>query len=166
MAGEILSLQMGLNLAPSLTPMTDVEVPGVGQLQSFLGIMIYIGVDGHLMLLKGVADSLQTVPPGFHLALDHGVALGSLMLGTMFTAALQAAAPAMVALVVVDVSVGIVSRAVPQVQAILVLFPLTILVGLVMFGVSLPSVAAVVGGWMSELPARVAEVANAFQPVS
>lgn len=64
LSGEVLSLQMGLSLAPQLAPMPDLQVSGVGLLQSNLALLIYVAVGGHLMLLRGLAQSLQTLPPG------------------------------------------------------------------------------------------------------
>ncbi len=163
MAGEVLSLQMGLSLGPAIAPMTDVNVPGVGQFTSFLSLMVYIAVGGHLMLIRGVAESLQSLPPGATGILG-GASVGAALLGTVYTTALATAAPAMVALLAVNVAVGITSRAVPQLPAILVLFPVTIGVGLFVFGLSVPALGSVTTGWMSELTQRVAGALHALAP--
>ena len=64
----------------------------------------------------------------------------------------------MVALLLTNVALGILSRAVPQLNAMMVSFPLSIGVGLLMFSVSLPIVASVVAGWMNEMPGSVREL--------
>lgn len=155
LAGEVISLQMGLSLGPTLAPMVDVHVPGVGQIQSLLALMVYIAIDGHLMLLRGVAQSFTALPPGAGIAIEHGPALGIHLANTLFLVALQAAAPAMVALFLIDLAVGFANRAVPQLHAVLVLFPIAIITGLIMLWFSVPTVTAAVGAWMAELPDQV-----------
>ena len=67
LAGEVISLQIGLNLGPFLAPTPDVQVSGVGQIQSVLAILIYLSTGGHLILLRGLADSLRVVNSRFRI---------------------------------------------------------------------------------------------------
>jgi flagellar biosynthetic protein FliR len=163
MAGEVLSLQMGLSLGRAVAPMSDLVVPGIGQIKSFLALMIYVSIGGHLLLLQGLAESLRVLPPGLKIEVESGVQLGSHLMGTVYTSAIRAAAPAMVALLLTDLAVAITSRAVPQLHAIMVLFPITIGVGLIVIGASLPMVASTVAGWMSELPDKVTYAIQGFR---
>ena len=162
MAGEVLTSQMGLNLGPSASPVSEVVIPGVGQLQSFLALLIYLSVNGHLMLLRGVGRSLEALPPGLNLVLAGGPGIGTRIFETLFSVALQVAAPALVALVLINLAVGITSRAVPQLNAIMVLFPVTIGVGLIMVGLTLPMVATTLEGWMGNIPGRITDTIDGF----
>lgn len=164
LAGEVISLQMGLSLGPALAPMPDVQVSGVGQLKTFLALLIYVSVGGHLVLLEGLAGSLRALPPGTPMDLDAGARGATLLLGTLYTSALRAAAPVMVTLLITNVALAILSRAVPQLNTMMVSLPMTIGVGLIMLGASLPLVASAIGGWMSGLPVSVAGVVGQFQP--
>jgi flagellar biosynthetic protein FliR len=65
---------------------------------------------------------------------------------TVFAAAIQVAGPIVLALVLTDVAFGLVSRVVPQLNVFGVGFPVKLLVGLVLLGVTLPWV----GGWLSD----------------
>jgi flagellar biosynthetic protein FliR len=161
-AGETVALQMGLSLGPAVSPMSSVHVPGVGQIKTILSLLIYVSVGGHLMLLRGLADSLEAIPPGMTMNLEGGVALGANLFGTFFTCAIRIAAPAMVTLLVIHAAVAITGRAVPQLNAILVAFPLTIGVGLLMIGASIPVMASLITGWMADIPGRVALVIQGF----
>jgi flagellar biosynthetic protein FliR len=163
LAGEVLALQTGLSLGSAVSPLSDALVPGVGQLKSFMALMIYLGLDGHLALLRGLADSMAALPPGGGFSFDAVPGLAVHFLGTVYTSALMAAAPAIVALLLVNVAIGITSRVVPQLQAILVLFPVSIGIGLLMVGIALPTVASVVAGWMNGLPEQIAEVLGALR---
>lgn len=161
-AGEAVALQMGLSLAPAVSPMSGISVPGVGQIMSILSILVYVSVGGHLMLVQGLAHSLEAIPPGLRIGMEGGVALGADLFGALFTCAVRVAAPAMVTLLVCHAAVAITGRAVPQLNAILVAFPLTIGVGLLMIGASIPVIGTLVTGWMQDIPARVAHAVQGF----
>jgi flagellar biosynthetic protein FliR len=161
LGGELVSLQMGLSLGPALAPMPEFEGSGVAQLQSLLALCVYVGMGGHLMLLRGLADSLQTLPPGAPFSIPQGGQSVALIAGTLFSTAVRTGAPVIVSLLVTNVALAILSRAVPQLNAMMVSLPLTIAAGLVMIGAALPMSAAVVDGWMRDLPLRIAAVAGA-----
>jgi flagellar biosynthetic protein FliR len=164
LGGEVISLQMGLSLAPALAPMPDVQVSGIAQIKNWLALLIYLAIGGHLMLLRGLADSLQALPPGSPMDFLSGAEAGARLVGVVFSSAVRTAAPVMVALLLTNAALAILSRAVPQLNAMMVSLPLTFGVGLVMLGISLPIVSSVIGGWMETLPAGVASVIDAFRP--
>lgn len=164
LAGEVLSLQMGLSLAPSLAPIPDLPVSAMGQLTTWIALLAYLGVGGHLMLIRGLADSLRVLPPGSPIDLAGGSAGAVRLVGGLFTCALRAAAPVMVTLLLVNVALAILSRAVPQLNAMMVSLPVTFGVGLVMLGIALPILAATTAGWMQALPQTVAGALDAFRP--
>lgn len=162
LAGEVAAVQMGLNIGPALTPMPDLQQSGVGQIQSMLALFVYVAVGGHHMLLRGLADSLQTLPPGSPIDLTQGAAVTVMLPSALFSCALSAAAPVMITLLLVNIAMAILSRAVPQLNAMMVSFPLTIGVGLVMTGLSMPVVAGVIASWMERLPGTVTRVLAGF----
>jgi flagellar biosynthetic protein FliR len=165
-AGEVISLQMGLGLGPALAPMPDLDTNGVGQLKALLALFIYTSVGGHLILLKGLAESLHTLPPGMPMNIEAGGRAGALLLGGLYSTALRAAAPVMVSLLLTNIALAIMSRAVPQLNIMIVALPVTIAVGLVMLGACLPFVASAIHGWFRDLPATVQSVVETFRPIA
>jgi flagellar biosynthetic protein FliR len=162
LAGEVATLQMGLNLGPSLSPMSDASVTGLGDLKTMLATVIYATLGGHLVLLRGVAESLQAIPPGSALDFSEGgravVALGA----TVFTVAVRAAAPVIAALLLANLGLAILSRAVPQLNAMAVGFPITIGLGFLVFGASLPYLGPFVGRWAGGVHGSVGGLIQAF----
>jgi flagellar biosynthetic protein FliR len=163
LAGEVMSMQMGLSIAPALAPVPEMEVVGVGPIATMLAILIYLSLGGHLMLLRALADSLHTLPPGAGIEFTGGGPVAMALAGQLFSCAASVAAPVMVALLLTNIALAILSRAVPQLNAMMVSFPLTIGIGLIMFAVSLPNVSAVVASWVRELPASVDGLLVPFQ---
>jgi len=166
LAGEVVSLQMGLSLAPALSPMMHEQPSGVGQMQSLLAMVIYLGVGGHLVMIQGLAYSFRLLPPGAPLALETGGGAASGLMGILFQTGLRAAAPVMVALLLTNIAMAILSRAVPQLNTMMVALPLSIGVGLVMMGAALPFMTASIGRWMQTLPDSVASIVQSFRASS
>jgi flagellar biosynthetic protein FliR len=135
---------------------------GLGQLKSLTALLIYVTLGGHLVLLQGLSDSLTVLPPGQPMDVETGGQAAAATLSVVFTSAVRIAAPAMVALLLANLALAILNRAVPQLNVIMVSFPVTIGLGLVMIGASLSIFAAAIRGWVLNLPSTVASVINAF----
>ena len=164
LAGEVVSLQTGLSLGAALAPVPEMPASGLGQLYGLLALLLYACLDGHLMLLRGLADSLRALPPGAPLALAAGGRELAGIAGALFATALGAAAPVMVTLLLANAALAVLSRAVPQLNAMMVSMPLAIGVGLVVLGFTLPMVAAAMARGVVGLPDEVARALGAFAP--
>lgn len=166
LAGEVISIQAGLNLGPALNPGgTDESAGGLGQAESLLATSIYVAMGGPLMLLDGLARSVEAIPPGQIPDLTGGVRIVTAVGGIVFTAGIRAAAPVMVALLLTNLALAIMSKAVPQMSAMAVAFPITLTTGLLMFAASLPFFAMMVSRWAAGLPGTVDATINALIPL-
>jgi flagellar biosynthetic protein FliR len=164
LAGEVISIQAGLNLGPALSPMADQSVGGLGQAESLLATSIYVSMGGHLMLLEGLARSVALIPPGQIPDLTGGTRIVTALGNVVFTAGVRAAAPVMVALLITNLALAIMSKAVPQMSAMAVAFPITLSTGLLMFAASLPFFAMMVSRWVAGLPDTVGTTVNSLIP--
>lgn len=152
-ASEVVSLQMGLSLGQLLVPSAETGGAGLSQLYGLLGLAAFVGVGGPLAFIEAVARSAAEVPPGT--AIDSAAtALGVLgAVGKIFGYAIQIAAPVLLAVTVANIGIGIISRAVPQLNAMAMSFAVTVGVGLMMLGVSIGAVAGLTSRWFGESPA-------------
>ncbi|HTR97198.1 MAG TPA: flagellar biosynthetic protein FliR [Candidatus Acidoferrales bacterium] len=164
LAGEIISMQMGLSIAPALAPVPELQVVGVGPLSTALAILIYLTLGGHLALIHALGQSLRTLPPGGGLAFTAAGPAATELAGRLFSCAVSVAAPVMVTLLLTSLSLAILSRAVPQLNAMMVSFPITIGVGLLMFAVSMPVVSSVIARWVEVMPAGIDRLLPQLQP--
>jgi flagellar biosynthetic protein FliR len=165
LAGEVASLQMGLSLGAALTPMPEAPVSGIGELKSFFALSIYVGLGGHLTLISGLGESLITIPPGSALNLSDGAHAVLALGGTVFSTGVRAAAPVMVALFLANLALAVVSKAVPQLNVMMVAFPLTIGLGLLVLAAALPFVGTQLSGAVGALPRTVEATVQAFTPL-
>lgn len=143
-AGSFIDLQMGLSMSQTMNPATGVPVSVIGQFKYLLGIVLFLSMNGHHVMLKGFAASFDTVPA---MGLATLPALNTSLVGTISDIcllALQIAAPVAAVGFVVDASLGIVNKAVPQMQAFMVGVPAKTLMGLLTLGLTLPTLATAI----------------------
>ena len=163
-AAEVVSLQMGLSLGSALAGMAEIGTPGGGQLEGQFSLAVYVAVGGHLALLGAVARSFTVIAPGAPLAMTSG---GNALLtlgGTVFSTGIHVAAPMMVALLITNLGLAVLNRAVPQLNTMMVAVPITVAVGLIALGTALPYSLNVVGGWASHIGESADAVVRAFTP--
>ncbi len=163
MAGEVVSLQMGLSLGPAYSPVPEMQVSGVAPFVSLMALFVYVAVGGHLVMLEGLAASIDVLPPGGGIDMAGGTRLVAAA-GQMFACSVTVAGPVMATLLLVNVALAILSRAVPQINAMLISFPVTIGVGLLMLAASLPMVSSTTAGWFGGVPAQVERTLDFLAP--
>lgn len=141
-AGENISLGMGLGFAELADPQTGVQSPVLGQYYGILVMLLFLGLNGHLILINLLVKSFTSLPVGL-----HGMAGKDLWTlvswgGQMYVAAVLVALPAIASLLLVNISFGVITRASPQLNIFAVGFPMTILVGFVVVMFTLPALTS------------------------
>ncbi|MHC1789257.1 flagellar biosynthetic protein FliR [Solidesulfovibrio sp.] len=150
-AGAIMGFAMGFSLMNSIDPMTGASESGLGHLMSQVTTMLFLALNGHLMLLSSLAQSFELVPPG---ALLINAALGEHLIaftGQMFIMALKIAAPIMASIFMVDLALALVARAAPQMNVLFIGFPVKITVGFLFMTLVFSALAILIGQFISEL---------------
>jgi flagellar biosynthetic protein FliR len=141
LVGQILSLQMGLAMGVMNDPASGQAIPLVGQLMIIFGSFLFLIGDGHLVAIDIVVESFFTWPPGssiFDLELLRVVGL----LGWAFGSALLLAMPAVIAMLIVNITFGIMNRSAPSLNIIALGFPLSMLMGLISILLTVASLPA------------------------
>lgn len=150
-AGAIMGFSMGFSLMNSIDPMTGASESGLGHLMSQVTTMLFLALNGHLMLLSSLAQSFELVPPG---GLLINAALGEHLIaftGQMFIMALKIAAPIMASIFLVDLALALVARAAPQMNVLFIGFPVKITVGFLFMTLVFAALAILIGQFISEL---------------
>ena len=138
-AGEFISLSMGLGFAMMADPNSGVQTPVISQFLVILATLVFVSIGGHLILIELLLDSFRLWPigePQLEMAMVWDLLQWSVLL---FTGATMIALPAMVVLLLTNSAMGVVSRAAPSLNVFAVGFPLTLLMGIVVLIVLLPS---------------------------
>lgn len=153
-AFNFISLQMGFMFSSFYDPMLEAQSPTLAQFFGVLTTLFFIGFDGHHLIVKAIAESFAVVPLGRG-EINRETAAYMLDTGArMFVIGVQLAAPVATILFVMNIAFGIVSRAVPQINVILVSFTVNILVGIVALALFMPMLGISIGGVSQEMFAR------------
>lgn len=132
LAGQSIAYSMGLGFASMIDPATGVQVPVIAQLFVISGSLLFLGVDGHLLLIELIAQSFITLPIG-PIGLDTGQIWQILMWSSqIFAGGVLLSLPIMTALLLVNLSFGVASKAAPQLQIFGVGIPVSIVLGMVL----------------------------------
>ena len=140
---EIVGMQMGLGSANLFDPVSNKQASLIARLQGLAAMLIFLGVNGHHIVIESLVQSFELIPSiGFY---PEGPLIEYLMrlAGKMFLVGLKIGIPVIVALLMANVTIGIFSRVIPQMNVLLFSFPITITLGLVVTGLSLPVFAAI-----------------------
>jgi flagellar biosynthetic protein FliR len=145
-AGTLADFTSGFSYGAVLDPIDGNQGGVLQSLYGMVGLALFIAIGGDAWTLRGLARTFTLVP------LTRSARLGPLTtgveqaFGTIFVSALEVAAPILLALFVTDISFGMVSRVVPQLNVFAVGFPMKVGVALLVVGVSLPFI----GGFMAD----------------
>lgn len=146
-AGDMLAVQMGLSGANVLDPMSSTQLPVVGQFLGLFATAMILALGGHVLIIETLGASLGVLALGAPIDVAGGlvqvVELGS----TLLWLGLRFASPVIAAMMIGNAALGILARTVPQMNLLMVAFPVQIGIGLFMLAVTLPMFASVFMDW-------------------
>lgn len=141
-AGQVLDVQIGFGMVNVIDPQVGTQVPLIGSFYQILAMLIFLLSNGHHQLLRAAVASFHAVP------LDRFTLAPALqpyivqLYSNAFVLGLKLALPVLATLLLTDVGIGLMSRAVPQMNLFVVGLPVKIMVGLIALLLSMPAVAA------------------------
>ncbi|TCK18832.1 flagellar biosynthetic protein FliR [Thiogranum longum] len=130
-AGQTIAMGMGLGFAQMVDPQNGINVPVIGQYFVVIATLLFLALNGHLALIRILADSFQSLPIGTD-SLTREEFRNVAEWGTrMFADAMMVALPAVASILLVNLSFGVVSRSAPQLNVFGVGFPVTLTLGFI-----------------------------------
>lgn len=148
-AGNSIAMLMGLGFAEMMDPQSGVEVPMISQFFTILAGLVFLGLDGHLVLIQVLAQSFHSLPISLTGLSSGGIWQLASWGGWIFAGAVLIALPAIAALLIVNIAFGVMTRAAPQLNIFAVGFPISLLLGFVILLVSLPTFVPKFSGLLS-----------------
>ncbi|MCC6493337.1 MAG: flagellar biosynthetic protein FliR [Pirellulales bacterium] len=122
LTGQIISQLGGTAVAEGFDPLADENVPVYSQFFYFLTLAMFVLIDGHRLLVEALLDTYAWLPPGKAVLGRSFVDVFSALLGQSFLLGIRAAAPAMAALLLATLVLGLIGRTVPQINILVVGF--------------------------------------------
>lgn len=138
LAGDIIGTQMGLNFAGFFDPQSAQQGTPIGAWLGVLLTLIFLSMNGHLLMLYALADSFRVIPiaPDAIAISDWRRVVG--VGGELFRIGLYASLPVIAAMLVCNVALGALGRVAPQLNVLAVGFSITIMVGFLVLLLALP----------------------------
>src|SRR5258708_19328421 len=140
MAGQIIDIQVGFGLVNVIDPVNNVQISVLGQFYYLIALLYFLALDGHHYLLKALGESFKLVPPGSLVWFKQASAAGpklSDFFTKLFIIAIQVAGPSVAVLFLTNITMGLLSRTIPQMNVFIVGLPANVLVGLAVTIVSM-----------------------------
>jgi flagellar biosynthetic protein FliR len=138
MAGELVSVSLGLSQAQIFNPMMGSLGNVVEQFYAVIGTLLYFALNGHHILIDGLVKSFSTIEV-VNLSFQVGALAEMVMKAqNFFILGIQIAAPILISMLVVQVGIALLSRTVPQINVLSTSTAITSLLGTVILFVSLP----------------------------
>ena len=151
-AGELVSLQTTLSFAQTANPTQAQPTTSVSTFLMLVGVTLVFDTDLHRMFIAAIAHSYTLFPPTRNLPLNDAATLAIQTVGKTFALGLHLAAPVVVFSLVFNLTAGLIGRAMPQFQIFFVATPLSLLLGLSIFALSLGTIGLV---WVRDYGAFV-----------
>lgn len=140
MGGEVIAMQMGLGFAAMIDPASGRQVPVISQFYVVLATLLFFTINGHLILIEVVVDSFKSMPIGI-----EGVTRADAWSivnwgGWLLSQAVLMALPAITAMMIVNLSFGVITRAAPQMNIFAVGFPIMMIMGMFVIALTLSNI--------------------------
>jgi len=156
LAGQMIDMHIGFGMVSVYDPMSNIQIPVTANFYFILTMIIFLAIDGHHLLIYTLTDSFTMLPLNSTLTIDSALLDFFLKVFTsVFVIAFKIAAPVTAAVLIADVSLGVIAKAVPQVNVFVVGMPLKILLGLLIIFFTLTAfrniVHVLMGGMYDEM---------------
>lgn len=137
MGARLIDQQMGLSMASTYDPNTQTQATLMENFIYWIGIVVFFSLNGHHMLIKGIQQSFVAIPIG-HWILDENIGYIVKIFVEYFVIGIKIAVPIVLALIITELIMGIISRSVPQLNVMIVGMPIKMLVGIIFIMTVLP----------------------------
>jgi len=147
MAGQLMSVSTGLSMSSVLNPEIGQSTE-ISMVYGIFAMFIFLSMDAHHDLITIFIKSYEWIPAG-HIDIQNLVAPIIFMGSKMFIIAIKISAPVVVIMLIVNILLGFIYKAVPQINIFFVAYPVYIVLGFTVMIISIPVFTYVMGGYFS-----------------
>jgi flagellar biosynthetic protein FliR len=141
-AGETIGLQMGLSFASFFDRNSGGQTVVLASFLNLVAMLLFLSVDGHLMMLATLVQSFDALPIGATPLSPDGFRMVAYAGATVFSSGLLLALPVVAAVLILNLAMGILNRASPQLSIFAVGFPVTLSAGILLMTLTMPQMGA------------------------
>lgn len=152
MAGSLIDVHIGLSMLNTIDPNSETSTTITGNLLHYVALVIFFIINGHHMLIKSLIESFILLPIGKGLFYGDTMMTMIEIIANYFVIGLKIAIPIVLIILLADVCMGLISRAVPQINVMILGMPVKMLIGIIAIVVSLPIIIKIFVSNISYLP--------------
>ena len=150
LAGEKIAAASGLSMATAVDPTSGASSPVMAQILTLFTLAIFMSFDGHLVVVRTIIESYKYLPIGSTINSDQIFSAGISAAGMMFSAATVIMLPFSVVLLLINVSIGVITRSAPTLNLFSFAFPITMLSVFFLVHVSMHSIGSGISSLVSD----------------
>jgi flagellar biosynthetic protein FliR/FlhB len=150
-AGSLIDQQIGISMANIYDPNSKEQSTIIENIMYWMGIMIFFSMNGHHRLIEGIQQSFKLIPIGESILSNNFTYIINVFV-QCFIIGFKIAVPIVLALIITDLIMGLISRSVPQLNVMVIGMPLKVLVGIMFFIISLPFILNEVHNLLNKIP--------------
>ena len=163
MMGQLVGFQTGFAITNILDPQSGIQVSILSNMAYLVAMVIFLILNGHHILLNAIRESFEIINVG-SLSLDRRIFQEIINAsGDMFVIAIKIGAPAIAALLFTKVVFGLITKLIPQMNIMIVAFPVQIVIGLIFFGVCLNVILRFMERYLGDLDSLLINTMNCLK---
>jgi flagellar biosynthetic protein FliR len=137
-SGRVISIQLGLSLASVFSPTEEEAATAIDPFFSVLAGLLFLAMNLHLAIVQALANSFLVYPIGGGWPADLALT-GAQTIALVMELGVRVALPIALVLLLVELSVALLARAIPQINVFILGLPLKMLVGIGVLAIAMPS---------------------------
>jgi flagellar biosynthetic protein FliR/FlhB len=152
MAGQFMDVHVGFAMNRMFDPLAEESVTTLGRVMYWFAVMLFLIVDGHHVLIRGLAYSFQTINIGEFILSHKSFLIILKAFIEFFVIGVKISIPITLIILITNLVLGLIARSVPQLNVMILGLPIKILIGVVSFTIALPLFAKILMGAFDKIP--------------
>lgn len=161
--GQLIGFQMGFAMVNVVDPDSGAAEAVTAHFLYMVSLLTFLSFNGHLHLLSGLMQSFDLLPPGSILISARLATHIFALSGQIFVLAIQIGAPVIAAILLVDLALALISRASPQMNVLIIGFPVKISVGFLFLGIIFEIISLHMEGFVSRTALLFSQLIDAMR---
>ena len=161
--GQLIGFQMGFAMVNVVDPDSGASEAVTAHFLYMVSLLTFLAINGHLYLLSGLMQSFDLLPPGTILISPRLVSQVFTLSGQIFVLAIQIGAPVIAAILLVDLALALISRASPQMNVLIIGFPIKISIGFLFLGIIFEIISIYMEEFVSHIPLLFSQLIGAMR---
>jgi len=164
--GNLIGVLMGFSMVNVLDPLTGTNESVTAHFLYMCAILVFLSINGHLYLMSAMVESFKYIPPGQVFISSTLTSQIMLISKDLFVLAVKVASPIIASIFVVDLGLALIGKMAPQMNVLMLGFPLKILTGFFVLSLVFTVLSIHVHDFVADMPAYLLSIIKAASPVS